>query len=135
MPAPAPVEREIGPGSPPPGPRDPGLGRGDGATRDRIRGWAVRNRGISVAMRYGSAVLAVAAGMVLTRGLWPMIRPNPFLLFFTAIVAVAWSGGLGPGLLATVLSVAVCDYFFIEPFYDFHPLVVGEVRISLFLLA
>jgi two-component system sensor histidine kinase/response regulator len=40
---------------------------------------------------------------------------SPFLLFFGAVVVSAWLGGLGPGLLATVLAALTSDYFFLSP--------------------
>ena len=38
----------------------------------------------------------------------------PLLMFTFSVVVSAWSGGLGPGLLATALSLLLGDYFFIE---------------------
>jgi signal transduction histidine kinase/ActR/RegA family two-component response regulator len=43
----------------------------------------------------------------------------PLLMFTLSVMATAWYGGLGPGLLATALSALIGDYFFIEPFYSF----------------
>jgi len=43
----------------------------------------------------------------------------PFLLFSLPTVLAAWSGGLGPGLLATLLSMFVVDYFFVKPYFEF----------------
>lgn len=46
--------------------------------------------------------------------------PYPFLfLFFGAVIASAWFGGLAAGLLAVVLSIFAVDYFFIPPVYSF----------------
>src|SRR5262249_7258726 len=43
----------------------------------------------------------------------------PLLMFTLSIVVSAWYGGLGPGLLATALSLLLGDYFFLEPLYSF----------------
>jgi signal transduction histidine kinase len=43
----------------------------------------------------------------------------PFLLYFPAVLLTAYAGGLGPGLVATAVSVAASLYFFIEPTYSF----------------
>jgi two-component system sensor kinase FixL len=39
----------------------------------------------------------------------------PYLQFFPAILVAAWYGGLGPGLLATALSLIAAAYFFLPP--------------------
>lgn len=44
-------------------------------------------------------------------------RPTPFLLYFAAILAAAWTGGLRAGLAVTALSAAIGAFVFIP-----HPL-------------
>jgi PAS domain S-box-containing protein len=70
-------------------------------------------------LRYGVAVLATGCAFVLQAMLIPVFGsgPNstPFLVFFAAIMASAWFGGLGPGLLATGLSALLSWYFFLTP--------------------
>jgi len=41
----------------------------------------------------------------------------PLLMFTLSVVVTAWYGGLGPGILATVLGAFLGAYFFIEPHY------------------
>ena len=54
--------------------------------------------------------------------------PYPFLfLFFGAVMASAWFGGMTGGLFAVVLSILAVDYFFIPPVYSF---VVNAVAIG-----
>jgi signal transduction histidine kinase len=67
-------------------------------------------------LRYGVAVLAVGAtlGLKLLLGPW-ITAESPFLLLAGAVVVGAWFGGLGPGLLATVLGALGADYFFLTP--------------------
>ncbi len=70
----------------------------------------------SRAARYGLA----AAAVVLAAGTKWLIDPaleaeSPFLLFVVAIVVGAWFGGLGPGLFATGLTLAACEYLFLGP--------------------
>src|SRR5688572_7545298 len=43
----------------------------------------------------------------------------PFVFFFPAIVAAAWFGGLGPGILAILLSGLAANWFFTEPIHEF----------------
>lgn len=38
-----------------------------------------------------------------------------YLQFYPAIIVAAWYGGLGPGVLTTILSAAVAMYFFLPP--------------------
>ncbi len=59
--------------------------------------------------RYGLAVVCVAIAALLERTLAPVLGPMPMALYFPAVLVAAWFGGLGPGLLATALSLAVPD--------------------------
>ena len=55
--------------------------------------------------------LAIGPELLLTR-----LFPYPFLfLFFGAVVASAWFGGMMAGLFAVVFSILAVDYFFIPP--------------------
>ncbi len=66
--------------------------------------------------RYALAVTAVAVALVLKSILDSITKEeSPFLLFFTAVVISAWFGGLGPGILATVLAALCSSYFFFSP--------------------
>jgi len=62
-------------------------------------------------LRYGLAVLSVAAALSITQLLRAYFETTANSLFFCAIVISSWFGGLGPGLLAGLLSVGVIDYF------------------------
>jgi|SRR5215213_538900 len=66
--------------------------------------------------RYGLAVISVAVALVLTRSLEHYTDITP--LFYAAIVVSAWFGGMGPGLLAVVLSELAIDYYFVPPYYS-----------------
>jgi two-component system, LuxR family, sensor kinase FixL len=60
----------------------------------------------SAAAHYWLAVVAVAALLLLRLGLGPLLHGHgAFLLFIPAILLAAGIGGLGPGLLATALSL------------------------------
>src|SRR5215204_3427979 len=73
-------------------------------------------RSLDIALRYGVAVLAVGAALGIKLLLDPLtVQDTPFLLVFGAIIVSAWYGGLGPGLLATVVSALATDYFFLYP--------------------
>jgi PAS domain S-box-containing protein len=63
-------------------------------------------------LRYGVVCLAVAGAMLLRWPLWPVLGPNmPELLLWPVVLFCAWYGGLGAGLLATVLSALAAAYF------------------------
>ena len=78
-------------------------------------------RGRAVARRYGFALLMTASALGLTLLVAPVGQRSVFLFFFTAVVSSAWFGGLGPGLVATLLSVAAASYFFIPPIHGLSP--------------
>src|SRR5262245_22893424 len=85
---------------------------------------------------YLVAVLAVAAaagaGLLVDR----FLQSAPFVsLFLCAILLAAWVGGLGPGLLATGLSILAFDYFFVSPLHSFGFGLDGGLRIALFTIA
>jgi len=62
--------------------------------------------------RYLVAVGLVLAALLLTSGLRAALEPTPFLLFLVAAPAAAWYGGLGPGVLAAGLLLAVVPLAF-----------------------
>lgn len=74
-------------------------------------------RGLS---RYVAAALVIAAFLLARLALEPWLGLSvPYLQFFPAIMLVAWLVGLGPGMLATALSVTSADYFFLAPVHRF----------------
>jgi signal transduction histidine kinase len=74
---------------------------------------------ISAIQRYGLAVLsigvALGAALLLERYNFHSVA-DPLLLF--AIAITVWYAGLGPAILAVVLSSLANTYFFIEPIYS-----------------
>jgi PAS domain S-box-containing protein len=66
-------------------------------------------------VRYAVAVCSVAAGVALRFALGPALGSTlPYITFFPAIMLAAWFGGLGPGILATLLSLAAAFYFALD---------------------
>ena len=70
----------------------------------------------SAPVRYGTAVLAVAAVALIQRLILPEQDIAPFVLFFAGIAIASVYGGRGPGLLAALLTSATGNYLFIPPF-------------------
>lgn len=85
---------------------------------------------------YGLAVLAVAIALLVKLLLTPLIAgESPFLLFFGAVMVSAWYGGMGPGLLATILAALMSNYFFLVPLYSFVGQSSGQnLRLCLFVI-
>ncbi|MEW6337452.1 MAG: sensor histidine kinase KdpD [Acidobacteriota bacterium] len=72
------------------------------------------------AAAYFLAVAATAAITVAARLMSPWLAPPNLIAVYLLIVAlVALRGGRGPGVLASVLSVAAFDFFFVPPSLTF----------------
>ena len=92
-------------------------------------------RTASVVLRYGLAVLSVAAALFIKELLRTYFDPTPNSLFFCAVVLSSWVGGLGPGLLASSLSVVLIDYQFKSPFYTLELSAEDLPRMVVFFLS
>jgi PAS domain S-box-containing protein len=79
--------------------------------RNRMK-WA-DTPAVSVTLRYGIAIVSVAAAFGLTCALLHFHLPQTFGTFAVSAIALTfWYAGAGPGLLATVLSSFLRGYFF-----------------------
>ena len=67
--------------------------------------------------RYGISIIAVAAGLGLRMALTARVGDDlaTYITFYPAVVVAALIAGLGPGLLATALTVVVVDYWVCTP--------------------
>src|SRR5690349_11782526 len=70
--------------------------------------------------RYALAVAAPALALALSLILDPYLDRIVFMLFWPAVLVTAVIAGLGPALLASVLSVLAVDYWLISPYHTFH---------------
>jgi len=70
-------------------------------------------------LRYGLAVIAIVAAIALRHWLRDFMSSQPLPTFFLATLLISIFLGLGPGLLATFLSVLSASYFFMEPLDGF----------------
>jgi PAS domain S-box-containing protein len=95
--------------------------------------WAKNNNGsllhgrvirLSPVARYGIAIAAAGAATLLSLELDSWSPKPPFLLFFPAIIVSAWLGGLGPGIVATVLCAMAAAFFWMT---QFHSLLSGDL--------
>jgi nucleoside-diphosphate kinase len=76
---------------------------------------------------YGVALAAAGLALLCALTLWAPGASNPLAIpsFVAAVVASAWFGGRGPGLVATALGFLAIDYFFEEPVYSLDISSVG----------
>src|SRR5215213_3102978 len=92
-------------------------------------------------LRYGIAVASVTVVL----GLHPMldslfVHYNVFLLILSvtmlsvSIMFSAWYGGLGPGVVATLLCALISDYHFVYPIHSFAGLGVKTIPLLAFVL-
>ncbi|WP_438030663.1 ATP-binding response regulator [Sorangium sp. So ce233] len=89
----------------------------------------------SAPVRYGAAVLIAAFALTLKLLLRPLLGDEaPFLLYFPAVVASAWFGGLDAGLITTAICASVVWFFFFIPYRSFSPPPIhGAVQIVTFI--
>jgi len=88
------------------------------------RDWPFRR---ATPTRYGAAVLAVMAAFAIRYLIYGDLQSRLVFTFFVpaAIIAV-WYGGMGPGILATVLGLLIGDYFFLTSRHAFWPLGIRQ---------
>ncbi len=85
---------------------------------------------------YVLAVLTVAAAVAIDLGFERLLGDNPTVsLLLCAIMLVAWAGGTGPAVLATVLAVVAFDFFFLQPAHSFDIQFKEIPRLTLFSIA
>jgi PAS domain S-box-containing protein len=71
-------------------------------------------------LRYGVVLLSVVAATLLRLLLQPALGPDlPRLLYLTAVLIVAWYGGLWPGVLTSALAALVGWFFPLGPGFSF----------------
>ncbi len=68
---------------------------------------------------YGVAVLSVLGALLISHWRFFHLESAPVSLFLCAVMFSAWFGGIGPGFLATVLSVLAFYYSFLPPVDSF----------------
>ncbi|HXQ24385.1 MAG TPA: DUF4118 domain-containing protein [Candidatus Acidoferrales bacterium] len=70
--------------------------------------------------RYLSGLGFVVAAGIVAKILQLLLSLNDYaLVFLTGVLFTAVTGGLGPSIVAALLSLLVYDFFFVEPIYTF----------------
>ena len=65
-------------------------------------------------LSYLVAIAAVGVAWALRAWLDPILgREVPYITFFLAVATAAWAGGIGPALLASLLSLFIAWYFYV----------------------
>ncbi len=75
----------------------------------------------SAPWRYGLALLAVAAALLVTLASRHFGLASRSAAFLAAILLTGWYAGIGPLIVAMVLSTFAFDFFFLPPLYTFGP--------------
>jgi signal transduction histidine kinase/PAS domain-containing protein len=78
-------------------------------------------------MRYAFAVGLSVVALILTMLLEPFLERSVFLLFWPAVFAAAWFGGLGPALMTSALGVLLVEYAILPPPFGFGSTRINEV--------
>jgi K+-sensing histidine kinase KdpD len=73
----------------------------------------------SALIRYSFAVIFCVAALLVSLLVAPFIGNVILIFFWPAVIGAAIIGGLGPGVFASVLSLALADYFLIAPLKSF----------------
>jgi len=86
-------------------------------------------------LRYGLAVVCVAAAHLVTLMLQQVAEGRPSLFpFFVGIVASAWFGGIGPGICAALLALPAGLYFYSVSLGSFEYRAENAILLLLFAL-
>lgn len=89
----------------------------------------------SKVLKYVIAILLTVLFVFIRSLFQPLVGfQGPFLLAAFAVMASAWLGGFGPGILSTVLCTCFSVYFFIQPIHTtvVHP--ADQFRIIVFVI-
>jgi two-component system, chemotaxis family, CheB/CheR fusion protein len=84
---------------------------------------------------YVLAVSSAGLAYTLTSLLRPVFESIPYMLFWAAVTLTASNGGLGPGLLAVLLSIFAVHYFLTGSVDDWSPLYLLHSLIFVLLAA
>lgn len=84
--------------------------------------------------RYFFGALIVLSVLVLNLMYKSMLQNYlPMTLFISPIIVAAWAGGIGPGILATLLGAVAEGFFFTEPRFSFLADPAEKMRLIIYL--
>jgi K+-sensing histidine kinase KdpD len=73
-------------------------------------------------INFGLALLLPFLAWGLQTLLWEFVSPFATFFFYPAVFLSSWLGGRRVGLLATLISLVLIGYFFVEPVHTFNVL-------------
>ena len=123
--APAPLGDDIGSGTMP---NDAHITSAHAVVPRERRSW-------SIVTRYLFPFAACGAAFLLSMLFESYLARAVFVFFWPAVLATAVFAGLGPGLLASVLSVVLVDYWFIPPRGTLNVSATDVATMAIFFLA
>jgi PAS domain-containing protein len=68
---------------------------------------------------YAITAISISLALIITRWLKGSFPESPVALFYCAIILSSWIGGIGPGILASLLSILTIKYYFSPPLHTF----------------
>ncbi|MBS1523382.1 MAG: PAS domain S-box protein [Bacteroidetes bacterium] len=96
--------------------------------------WSEKRKSGPFYFRYGLSVVLVVIATGLKLGILGTLSvSSPFLLYFAIICFCTITGGIGPSIVAIILSAVAADYFFILPKGEFTFTGVAVYKIAVFL--
>ena len=88
------------------------------------------------ALRYALALIVVLAAYALQALIWESVPPSPALLFYPAVIFVAWWLGRRPAMIAIAVSCVGIAVSFVEPINSLHiPYIRDTIDLSIFVTA
>jgi K+-sensing histidine kinase KdpD len=73
-------------------------------------------------IKFGLALFLPFLAWGLQTLLWELVSPFATFFFYPAVFLSSWLGGRRGGLLATLISIVLIVYFFVEPIHSFNVL-------------
>ena len=85
--------------------------------------------------RYSLPILLTALVFLTKHYLHPILGEHAaFLLMSSIVTATAWYGGLGPGILATILASAAAYYLYLSRDIDVHDTLGDLIMLGIFIM-
>ncbi|MEP6583984.1 MAG: ATP-binding protein [Ginsengibacter sp.] len=86
-------------------------------------------------IRYGfSVVLLIVATVIKLYNYNTIGFQTPFLLYFGIVILTTGFGGVGPGIITTIISALISDYYFLYPYHSFYLNRDQGIQIVLFIV-
>jgi two-component sensor histidine kinase len=98
-------------------------------------GWRIPHLSRGIGWRFSTGAAAFLVSFLLREALSPWLHDRDYVVFVPAIILTTFFAGVGPAILATLLSGAAVWYFFTSPSNSFRLDVDGAVGLATFLVS